>query len=421
MTAGLVLLVAVAYVQVFRFEFVNYDDTLYVPDNPQVRTGFSLHGIGWAFTTYETANWYPLTWLSLMLDCQIFGPWAGGQHAVNAALHAANSVLLFMVLRRTTGSRWRSAAVAALFAVHPLHVESVAWIAERKDVLSTLFFLLTLWAYHRYVASPRFSRWLLVFLVMALGLMAKSMLVTLPAVLLLLDFWPLNRPRAGESMSVAFRSAKERNFRGAKGDSATVVDSPIPTGSVSEDSSLMPRVGFHYLLRRDRIPGLLLEKLPFLALSLAIAVVTVAAQASKGATAMLHDRANLPVRLANAAIAIVKYLAMTIWPARLAVYYPYNFHPSPWLAVSAALLLLVLTSAAVWCLIESGRHGTDGHHAHMVGLVSVPSAKVAGTLRVPSAQSIRLLKRWWVWKQQADGTRRVPATLYPLPSVGSGT
>ena len=129
---------AVAYLQVLRFEFVNYDDTVYVPDNPQVRDGFSLGGIGWAFTTFETANWYPLTWLSLMLDCQMFGPRPGGHHAVNAALHAANAVLLFIVLRRMTGSRWRSAAVAALFAVHPLHVESVAWIAERKDVLSTL-------------------------------------------------------------------------------------------------------------------------------------------------------------------------------------------------------------------------------------------------------------------------------------------
>src|SRR5208282_5861031 len=155
-TAGLVLLVAVAYLQVLRFDFVNYDDTVYVPDNPQVRAGFSLAGIGWAFTTFETANWYPLTWLSLMLDCQIFGRFPGGNHAVNAALHAANAVLLFIVLLRMTGARWRSAAVAALFAVHPLHVESVAWIAERKDVLSTLFFLLSLLAYQRYAARPSF-------------------------------------------------------------------------------------------------------------------------------------------------------------------------------------------------------------------------------------------------------------------------
>jgi tetratricopeptide (TPR) repeat protein len=226
---------------------------------------------------------------------------------VNVALHAANSLLLFVVLRRMTGSRWRSAAVAALFAVHPLHVESVAWIAERKDVLSTLFFLLTLWAYHHYAASPRFNRWLLVFLVMALGLMAKSMLVTLPAVLLLLDFWPLRR------------------FRGWSA------------------------------------ARLLLEKLPLLALSLATAAVTVAAQASKGATAMLHDPqagtpADLPVRLANAAITAVKYLTMTAWPADLAVYYPYDFHPPTWQAAGAWLLLLAATGGTIWCFRQCIRH-----------------------------------------------------------------
>ena len=297
---GLALLVAAAYAQVLRFEFVNYDDTVYVPDNPHVRAGFSLEGIGWAFTTFETANWYPLSWLSLMLDCQLFGPRPGGHHAVNAALHAANSILLFIVLRRMTGTRWRSAAVAAIFAAHPLHVESVAWIAERKDVLSTLFFLLTLMAYQRYALRPSFARWVLVFLGMALGLMAKSMLVTLPVVLLLLDLWPLGRKA-------------------------------------------------------------LLEKLPLLALALAIAAVTLAAQASKGATAMLYGRADLPVRLANAAIAYVKYLAMTAWPADLAVYYPYNFHPSAWRAIAAALLILTLTAWALWRLRQGGSHRVPGH------------------------------------------------------------
>ena len=171
----LVLLTAVAYVQVVGFEFTNYDDTAYVPENPHVRDGFSLKNIGWAFTTSETANWYPLTWLSLMLDCQIFGPRPGAHHAINALLHAANAVLLFAALRRMTGRRWPSAAVAALFAVHPLHVESVAWIAERKDVLSTLFFLLALMAYHCYAERPSVRRWSLVFLMTVLmGLLSKA-------------------------------------------------------------------------------------------------------------------------------------------------------------------------------------------------------------------------------------------------------
>jgi len=290
--AGLVLLVSVAYVQSLGFEFTNYDDTAYVPDNTHVRDGFSLRGIGWAFTTYETANWYPLTWLSLMLDCQLFGPRPGGHHAVNAVLHTVDAVLLFIVLWRMTGRRWASAAVAALFAVHPMHVESVAWVAERKDVLSTLFFLLTLLAYHRYAARPGVGRWSLVFVCMALGLLCKSMLVTLPFVLLLLDYWPLRRM---------------------------------------------------YGLRSD----LLLEKVPLLALSAATAVVTVMAQASQGATAMLAAETPLPLRLANAAIASVKYLSMTFWPADLAVFYPYDFHPRPMLIAASIAILAAITLLAV--------------------------------------------------------------------------
>ncbi len=341
------LLVAVAYAQVVRFEFLNYDDTIYVPDNPHVRSGFSPGGIAWAFTTFETANWYPLTWLSLMLDCQIFGPWASGIHAVNAALHAANAVLLFIVLRRMTWTRWRSAAVAALFAVHPLHVESVAWIAERKDVLSTLFFLLTLLAYERYAASPRFSRWLVVFLCMALGLMAKSMLVTLPVVLFLLDFWPLGR--VGGRRKVRNEMPKQEEVSTGKSEISDLKSQISNLGSQISSPPL-----------RGPLPGvstisLIVEKLPLLALSLATAAVTVAAQSSKGATEMLYGRADLPVRLANAAIASVKYIAMTVWPARLAVYYPYDFYPSPWLSVSAAVLLVVLTSVAIVCLIQSSR------------------------------------------------------------------
>ena len=194
---GLVLLTTVAYAQVLGFELTNYDDPAYVPGNAHVREGFSLGGIHWAFTTYETANWYPLTWLSLMLDCQLFGPRPSVHHAMNALLHAADAVLLFVVLRRMTGRRWPGAAVAALFAIHPLHVESVAWVAERKDVLSTLFILLVLLAYRRYAARPSLGRWGLVFVMTALGLMSKSMLVTLPFVLWLLDYWPLGRLRAG--------------------------------------------------------------------------------------------------------------------------------------------------------------------------------------------------------------------------------
>ncbi len=321
--AGLVLLVSVAYVQSLGFELTNYDDTAYVPDNAHVRGGFSWGGIGWAFTTYETANWYPLTWLSLMLDCQLFGPRPGGHHAVNAVLHAVDAVLLFIVLWRMTGRRWASAAVAALFAVHPLHVESVAWIAERKDVLSTLFFLLTLLAYHRYAARPSFRRWCLVFASMALGLLCKSMLVTLPFVLLLLDYWPLGR-------MVSRRVGQDR-----------VAGAGPPMSAKARNRWAGARKFAGPTLR------LLLEKLPLLALSAATAVVTVMAQASQGATAMLAAETPLPLRLANAAIAYVKYLGMTFWPADLAVFYPYDFHPRPMLIAASIAVLVAVTLLAL--------------------------------------------------------------------------
>jgi tetratricopeptide (TPR) repeat protein len=334
-TAGLVLLTAVAYAQVAGFEFTNYDDTAYVPDNPHVRDGFSLRGIGWACTTFETANWYPLTWLSLMLECQLFGPRPSVTHAVNALLHAASAVLLFSVLLRMTGRRWPSAAVAAVFAVHPLHVESVAWVAERKDVLSTLFFLLTLLAYCRYAARPGFGRWSLVFLGMAVGLLCKPMLVTLPFVLLLLDYWPLQRFVGWTSESVIeARCASE-----------------------GRDSVPCSRVGLQCadgLGGPSYVPStagrIILEKLPLLALSVAAAVVTMHAQASMGATKMIGDRITLPLQLANAAVAYVKYLAMTFWPVDLAVFYPYDYHPRPALVAGSVALLVVVTAAAIGLL-----------------------------------------------------------------------
>ena len=419
-SAGLVLLVAVAYLQVVRFEFVNYDDPTYVPDNPQVQDGFSLGGIGWAFTTFETANWYPLTWLSLMLDCQMFGPRPGGHHLMNAALHAANAVLLFIVLRRMTATRWRSAAVAALFAVHPLHVESVAWIAERKDVLSTLFFLLSLLAYARYCDSPSLGRWLLVFLSMALGLMAKSMLVTLPAVLLLLDYWPLRRwekggrwKAEGERPSVTLvGKAESCDLKSEIRDLKSENCDP-PSAFPLLPPFLFPRSAF-------------LEKLPLLALSLAVAFVTLVAQVNKGATAMLHGRADLPVRLASATIAYAKYLAMTVWPAGLAVYYPYDFHPSPWRTAGAAILLLAVTCGAAWFIrrapyLAVGWLWYLGTLVPVIGLVQVGSQAMADRycyiptigLFVAIVWAVGDLAKWLSW---SESKRRVV-----LAGTGSAT
>ena len=189
----LVLLVAAVFGQTARFGFVNYDDPDYVSGNPVVKKGLTLQGAVLALTYGRIGHWHPLTWLSHMADCQIYGLWAGGHHLTNVALHAAAAALLFLVLRDMTGKMWRSAFVAAVFAIHPLRVESVAWIAERKDVLSGVFFMLTLWVYAQYVRRPSRGRYVGMTLLYGLGLLSKNTLVTLPFVLLLLDWWPLKR------------------------------------------------------------------------------------------------------------------------------------------------------------------------------------------------------------------------------------
>lgn len=193
---GLVVVTAVAYEDVLlsgQYEFVSFDDYTYVRDNPHVQAGLTRASLRWALTSFDALNWHPLTWISLELDREIFGMQPWGFHATNLLLHAANTVLLYLVLRWTTGDLWPAAAVAAFFALHPIHVESVAWVTERKDVLSTLFWLLTMLAYAWYAARPDVGRYLVVFVCLTLGLMCKPMLVTVPCVLLLLDYWPLRR------------------------------------------------------------------------------------------------------------------------------------------------------------------------------------------------------------------------------------
>jgi len=277
---------------VSHFQFVSWDDTAYVTENRSVLAGLSWSNVAWAFTTDHGPYWHPLTWLSHMLDVQIYGTNASGHHVTNLLIHIANSILLFWLLRRLTGAEWRSAFVAALFAVHPLHVESVAWIAERKDVLSAFFWILTTITYVAYVRKPGRYRYAAVLSVFALGLMAKPMIVTLPLVLLLLDYWPLAR-----------------------------VTTSRPWGS------------------------LVAEKLPMAALAAAAGVVTFVLQKRVGAVAGLRA-VPLDARLANAAISTVQYLVKTIWPARLAALYPYPLSvPSLWLVLGAVFALVTITAA----------------------------------------------------------------------------
>ncbi len=304
----LLLAIALVFGQTLRHEFVNFDDDRCVYENRQVSRGLSAEGICWAFTHSHNDNWHPLTWISLMLDCQLFGLSPGGCHLTNVLLHAATAVLLFLVLSRMTGGFWPSAVVAALFAVHPLHVESVAWVTERKDVLSGLFFVLTLGAYVGYVRH-RFSwvRYLAVMVFLALGLMAKPMLVTLPFVLLLLDYWPLDRMALvpGERASV---------LRGR-------------------------RSGRFSLLAR-----LVLEKVPLLALVVVSCVVTVWAQRQ---ALVSIERLPLWWRLGNASISYATYLVQLLCPVGMAAFYPRLGLELPLWKVFGALLILLGITAAV--------------------------------------------------------------------------
>ncbi|MCS7336624.1 MAG: tetratricopeptide repeat protein [Verrucomicrobiae bacterium] len=302
------------YWPVKSYPFINYDDPQYVTENPHVRAGLTWQGVVWAFTTGHASNWHPLTWLSLMLDAELYGDWAGGFHLTNLLLHTVNTLLLFLLIHTTTGSIWRSGVVAGLFALHPLHVESVAWVAERKDVLSTCFGLLTLLAYAGYamrasgsVRRQRLYYWLAVAL-FALGLMSKPMLVTWPFVMLLLDYWPLGR--------LFPTSAAGAQARGK-------------LGTRSAQTSLVVAV---------------VEKLPFFALAFASAIVTLVAQHRGGAVQAL---AALPIgaRIENALISYAKYLLKTVWPHDLAL--PYLYLPPDvwpiWHGPAAAAALTVFT------------------------------------------------------------------------------
>jgi len=301
------------YWQVHKCDFVNYDDTDYVTENQYVQAGLTRDSITWAFTSGHSGNWHPLTWLSHMLDSQLFGTEKPGwHHLTNLLLHIANTLLLFAVFRRMTRSLWQSAFVAAAFALHPLHVESVAWVSERKDVLSTLFWMLTMAAYLRYVERPRAGRYLLTLLLFALGLMAKPMLVTLPFVLLLLDYWPLSRFHFGQVVENVSRHSRK------------FVNTPSHR-----------KLFYHFVW----------EKVPFFVLSTISSIITFLIQRSGGAV----KAAALQIRIANASISYVKYITKMIWPAHLAAFYPHLRDALPmWQAAVAALILAAITVCVIW-------------------------------------------------------------------------
>ena len=343
--ALLIVIVTIAvYSPVKHYDFADVDDDAYITDNLHIKYGLDWDGVKWAFTTYYLSNWHPLTWLSHGLDCQVSRLNAGRHHDVNVALHGLDAVLLFWVLLSATGYMGRSAMVAALFALHPINVESVVWIAERKTVLSMLFFLLTLGAYRWYARNPRIARYLLVMLLFALGLMAKPQVITLPLVLLLWDYWPLQRMFAGTR--------------------DTALDA-------APNAPAIPPRKFSWLV---------LEKLPLLALSAGSAVLTVKAQRAGGAMNPLNSY-GLSMRIENALVSYARYLGKAVWPSHLSAFYPYPRGVSAWQVIASCILLFALTAFVVVARKQRplvvGWFWFLGTLVPMIGLVQVGDQSMA--------------------------------------------
>ena len=387
----LVLVVAtgLAYWQVLHHDFVNFDDHYYVTENDRVQAGLTPEGFIWAFTTTDASNWHPLTWLSHMLDCELYGLNPGGHHLTNLLFHLASTLLLFIVFTRMTAALWRSALVAILFALHPLHVESVAWVAERKDVLSTLFWILTMWAYLHYVRHGGFKRYLLVLVAFTLGLMAKPMLVTLPFVLLLLDYWPLGRYQFGQS--------------GAASHTAM-------------SASIVPRRS------RSGALALVLEKTPLLALAAISSVVTYLVQQS-GQAMQYMETLPLTVRIANALVSYVAYIGKTIWPANLAVFYPHPGYTLPmWQAAGAGLLLVFISIVTIRSMsrypyLAVGWLWYLGTLVPVIGLVQVGEQAMADRYTYVPLIGLFIIAAWGLWDLEKKWHRQkiVFALILLLP------
>jgi tetratricopeptide (TPR) repeat protein len=284
------------YGRVITYDFVNFDDNLYVTGNKNVQSGITLKSIIWAFSFNEVAYWHPLSLISHMIDCRIFGLNAGMHHLINLFLHIASSILLFFILKQATGALWRSAIVASLFAIHPINVESVAWIAERKNVLSTLFWMLTMFAYIFYAKRPAVYRYLTVMFLFVLGLLSKPMLVTLPFVLLLFDYWPLERIKPGSEKGIPLK--------------------------------------------------IILEKVPLIILSL-ISVVVSSFSLKYASVFVSQESVPFNLRIANAFVSYLKYIAKIVWPQNLAVYYPFPSAVPLWHIIGSVIFILAVSAFAL--------------------------------------------------------------------------
>jgi hypothetical protein len=366
--ALLLVIPILLYRPVLQHDFLRlWDDDAYVTDNPHVRTGLTLANTRWAFTSFEQSNWHPVTWLSHMLDCQLFGLYPAAQHGVNVLLHAANVLLLFWILQKATGAVWRSFFVALLFAAHPLDVETVAWIAQRKSLLSAFFSLLTAFAYGWYVRRSRWTRYLLLVFLFALALMSKPMAVSLPLLLLLFDYWPLRR--------------------------------------------------YEELAATRRWTKLTLEKLPLFAMSAAGSVLTEMAQGA-GGSVMGLGLLPFSTRIENAAISYVAYIGKIVWPAKLATYYPLRFSPPLGDAIASAAILIAITALALFLrrspYIVVGWFFFVISMIPVIGLVQVGFQGMADRYTYIPAVGLMIAVVWGV----ADVVPMVPAARASLSVVG---
>src|ERR1700688_831461 len=372
----LTLGVLAAYNPIIHNGFINFDDDGYILDNSHVKAGLKWSTVKWAFTTFDKANWTPLSWLSHALDCQLFGLNPAGHHYMSVLLHALNAVLLFLLFQSATKSRWRSLMVAALFALHPINVESVAWAAERKNVLSMLFLLLALHAYTWYARRPTIARYAAVFFLFALGLASKSQIVTFPFLLFLWDYWPLRR--------------------------------------------ILPPVDFDRASQRPQLRWkslLVWEKVPLLLLSAATAVVTMKAQKAAGA---VKSQYSLLLRFETAAVSYVRYLGKAFWPSKLVALYPHPTELEPAWEISASLILLALITVIVLLsrdrrYLAVGWFWFLGSLVPMIGLVQVGSQAMADRYAYLPFIGLFLMCTWLVF--DCFSLRRIPGVGQAIVSL----
>jgi len=404
---ALEFLIIIVYWPVKDCDFINFDDNIYVYENSYIQSGLNWRSIGDAFSAElaeKSGFWHPVTWLSLIIDYQIFGLHPHGYHLTNLLFHIINSIFLFLILQRMTKTIWQSAFVACLFAIHPLHVESVAWIAERKDVLSSFFWMLTMGAYIYYVKRPGIQRYFYVLLFFVLGLMAKPMLVTLPFVLLLLDYWPLQR------------------FQEIKSDhkSQTEVSKLVTSDKQKGESKKQHAVKESWEVKKPADPEykwawiypLLWEKVPFFILAILSSIVTCIAEQKEGAVQSI-EALPMSVRVANAFVSYVTYIRKMIWPTNLAVYYP---HPGLWISwqvLGSVLLLIVVTLAVIWMVrrlpyLAVGWFWYTGTLIPVIGLVQIGSFAMADRYTYIPLIGLFIMVAWGVpkllkqWRYQKE-------------------